>query len=194
MSKARAGGALYPVLLLLGMLIFLGAMIPQVLVQASVGIRQDRGRDSMVLALESAVAFAEGRLKKELSEGLLLKDEPVIRPFRCYPMGENPDFGREKFYDWESRLLKTKVFDVQAPEGSPVTTFTYAYRIQARAWSTKKNGPSEGSEVNGLISVRIGIDKGKSGVALKTLEGISFESMDEQRSGLALGPSAAPTP
>jgi len=57
---ARAGGALYPVLLLLGVLVFLGCMIPQVLVQASVGIRQDRGRDALVLALESGIAFASG--------------------------------------------------------------------------------------------------------------------------------------
>jgi hypothetical protein len=190
---ARAGGALYPVLLLMGVLVFLGAMIPQVLVQASVSIGQDRGRDSLVTALESAVAFAEARLKKDLSDGLVLTDKPEVKPFKVKPSFSNPDFGKKKYYDWEARLLKTEVFDVIASEKDPVKTFVYAYRIQAKAWATRRNDSHEqGTEVNGLISVRILEDKGKSGVPIRTLDSVSFETMNEDRKNLVLDASGPP--
>ena len=192
MLRAREGGALYPVLLLMGVLVFLGAMIPQVLVQASVGIRQDRSRESLNTAMESAIAFAEARLKKDLSDELVLKDKPDVRPFTIKPSFENPDFGKKRAYDWEARLLKTEVFDVVAPEKDPVKTFVYAYRIQAKAWSTRPDGPNQGSEVNGLISVRILEEKSKGGVATRTLDGVSFETMNEDRRNLAMGASPGP--
>ena len=190
--RGRAGGALYPVLLLMGVLVFLGAMIPQVLVQASMGIRQDRGRESLVVALESAIAFAEARLKKDLSEGLLLSDEPKIVPFTIKPKFDNPDFGRKRAFDWEARLLKTAVFDVVANEKDPVIAFVHSYRIQAKAWSTREGGPELGSEVNGLITVRVTKAVSKGGVATRLLEGVSFETMNEERKNLVMNATPAP--
>lgn len=189
---ARAGGALYPVLMLMGVLVFLGAMIPQVLVQASVGIRQDRGRDALTVAMESAIAFAEARLKKDLSDELMLKDKPDIRPFTIKPSFENPDFGKKRAYDWEARMLRTTVFDVVSNEKDPVKTFVYSYRIQAKAWSTRPDGPNQGAEVNGLISVRILEEKSKGGVATRTLDGVSFETMNEERKNLVFGATPGP--
>ncbi len=189
---ARAGGALYPVLLLMGVLVFLGAMIPQVLVQASVGIKQDRSRDSLTVALESAIAFAEARLKKDLSDELVLKDAARITPFTIKPSFENPDFGKKRAYDWEARLLKTSVFDVVSNEKDPVKTFVYAYRLQAKAWSTRPDGLNQGSEVNGLISVRILDEKSKGGVSIRTLDGVSFETMNEDRKNLVFGATPGP--
>lgn len=189
---ARAGGALYPVLMLMGVLVFLGAMIPQVLVQASVGIRQDRSRDALTVAMESAIAFAEARLKKDLSDELMLKDKPDIRPFTIKPSFENPDFGKKRAYDWEARMLRTTVFDVVSNEKDPVKTFVYFYRIQAKAWSTRPDGPNQGAEVNGLISVRILEEKSKGGVATRTLDGVSFETMNEERKNLVFGATPGP--
>lgn len=189
---ARAGGALYPVLMLMGVLVFLGAMIPQVLVQASVGIRQDRSRDALTVAMESAIAFAEARLKKDLSDELMLKDKPDIRPFTIKPSFENPDFGKKRAYDWEARMLRTAVFDVVSNEKDPVKTFVYSYRIQAKAWSTRPDGPNQGAEVNGLISVRILEEKSKGGVATRTLDGVSFETMNEERKNLVFGATPGP--
>ena len=189
----RAGGALYPVLLLLGVLVFLGAMIPQVLVQASVGIRQDRSRDALVLALESAVAFAEARLKYDMGEALVLNASPTLpKPFKVTPAPGNPDFGYKKPYDWEAKFLRIKLFDVVAPEKSPIETYVYAYRIQARAWSTKDANRKDAVEVNGLMSVRILVDRGKGGLAARSLDGVTFEAMNEQR--LTLAPEVSPAP
>ena len=190
--RARAGGALYPVLMLMGVLVFLGAMIPQVLVQASVGIRQDRSRDSLTVALESAIAFAEARLKKDLSDALVLADEAKVPPFAIKPSFENPDFGKKRAFDWEARLLKTSVFDVVATDKDPMKTFVYAYRVQAKAWSTRPNGPNQGAEVNGLISVRILDEKSSGGISSRTLDGVSFETMNEDRENLILGATPGP--
>lgn len=188
----RAGGALYPVLMLMGVLVFLGAMIPQVLVQASMGIRQDRSRESLVVAMESAIAFAEARLKKDLSDGLLLSDEPGVKPFTIKPSFTNPDFGKKRDFDWEARLLRTEVFDVASSEKDPLITFVYSYRIQAKAWSTRDPGLNQGSEVNGLISVRVLRAVSEGGVKTRVLDGVSFETMNEDRKNLVLGASPSP--
>lgn len=190
--QARRGGALYPVLLLLGVLVFLGTMIPQVMVQASVGIRGDRGRDSLLLALESGIAFAEGRFKKELTDSLLLSDTPVLRTFVVKPTLDNPDFGRKKAFNWEARLLRVERFDTVSQPKNPVTTHVFSYRVQARAWDTKPGGPTSGSEVNGLLSVQVFADKGTSGVPLRSIERVSFESMNEDRPNLAFGATPKP--
>ena len=189
---ARAGGALYPVLLLLGVLVFLGCMIPQVLVQASVGIRQDRGRDALVLALESGIAFAEGRFKKELTDSLLLSDKPILRPFTVKPTLDNPDFGRKKLHDWEARLLRIRRFDTVSSVPSRFTTHVFSYRIQVRAWGTRPGSPAMGSEVNGLISVDVFTDRGRSGVAVRRIERVGFEAMNEDRPSLAYGATPRP--
>jgi hypothetical protein len=191
---ARPGGALYPVLLLLGVLVFLGTMIPQVLVQASVGIRQDRGRDALILALESAIAFAEGRFKKDLTDALALTDTPTLRPFTIKPTLDNPDFGRKKAYDWEARLLRVARFDTVEKPPDPVITHVFSYRVQAKAWSTRPGGANAGSEVNGLLSVEVLSDKGKSGVTIRSIQRVGFESMNEDRPNLAFGPSPTPGP
>lgn len=159
MRRARPGGALYPVLLIAVVLFGMAMALPQVLVGAGASLRLDSGRDRKREAMESAVAFAEARLKRELTNlalsgpaelGVVLPTAGAGFPlnglsmskiggFTVRPSFANPDYGRRKLLDWEVKCLRvglwgydrTEVPTAPAAPGAPPpsTSFQERYRF-----------------------------------------------------------------
>jgi hypothetical protein len=166
--KRRRGGALYFVLLLLAVLVFLGAMVPQVLVQASAGIRHDKARDALTVALDSAIAFGEARLKRDVGDALLLGRVPETTPrFTVRPSQENPDHGPKRRLDWEASLVEFGPHDLGGEDA-----YTYRYGLQARAWETGAAHRTEGVTVTGLMTIQTA-----AGRAPGALPEVTFEPM-----------------
>lgn len=138
MRRARPGGALYPVLVIAVVLFGMAMALPQVLIGASGSMQLDTGRDRKREALESAVAFAEARLKRELGQmclggpaelGVVMPtggaDFPLngmtvsrLPPFSVRPSFANPDYGARKVLDWELRCLRVALWDFERTEAT----------------------------------------------------------------------------
>jgi hypothetical protein len=175
------------VLLVLGMLVFLGAMVPQVLVQASLGIRHDRARDALAVALDTAIAFTEARVKHEVGEALRLERIPEdLQKFTVRPSQESPDHGAKHRIDWEARLFHFKPHDLAGPEGAGgEERYSYAYGLMARAWETGGARREESLQVTGLMTLVL-----SGHGAERTVTDVAFEPL--ATSVPAPQPSVAP--
>ena len=171
---ARRGGALYPVLIIMGILFMMSALLPQVLVDASVNIRTDRKRDKLMDAVDTAIAFSEARLKRQLASLVVSgqaaeagkKIVPGTDSLKFYKEGsapsipgsagwvvkptfDNPDYGHNHDYDFEARCMRVHLFHVNDLLVSQVYQFNYT--IDAGAWN--KAGNNKHVEVNGVVQI-----------------------------------------
>jgi hypothetical protein len=195
--KARTGGALFPVLVIVGILFLLSTMLPQVLVQAAGAIRLDNKRDKLSDALDSGVAFAEARLKRDLAQhvatGAAADHARANQPlggWKVRPTFDNPDFGRKKDYDFEVRCTKASLWKVDTI-GIDQEVYRYAYVLDVGAWDAK-HGQARHAEITGLVTVTAKPGRPERQVAEVKVEGINRERKDPYQSVVPPGPSASP--
>ncbi|HEY9722512.1 MAG TPA: hypothetical protein V6D47_10875 [Oscillatoriaceae cyanobacterium] len=186
--RARHGGALLPVLILAIILFLLSAMLPQVLVAASSAMRHDQGRETLLAAAESGVAFAEARLKDNITDALTLGQAPNLAPFDCKPTMENPDYG-----DGHRATFDVAVTDIEAlppveasdptsadaSSGVPDEVDAFHYQLISHASSDQGQGLSV--QVSGIMAFTVHVDHGDSGgVAVKTVTKVEISPLDAE--------------
>lgn len=198
---ARAGNSLYMVLLITGVLFILSMMLPQVLVQAAGGIKLDHGRDQLMDAMDSGIAFAEARLKHDLANTVgawgpaerggatpppqgLTPDEngpgiPGMAGWVATPSYDNPDFGPKHRFTFEVRCLKARLFNVKEYQnGQALYQFNYA--LHAGAWEVARGpGTSKKMEVTGVVSVIATI----SPQGTRTVDSVKLQGIDHAVEG-----------
>jgi hypothetical protein len=178
---ARTGGALFPVLILVGILFLMSTMLPQLLVQASGAIRIDHKRDTVDQALDSAIAFAEAKLKHDLSTQVATGAAAAGGKTPAPPAGwvvrpsfDNPDFGHKNPYDFEVKCLKTTLWKVEVDGVNEV--YRFAYTLDAGAWDDKHTVQKH-AEVTGLATVTASPGKGQ-----RNVEDVKLEAMNREKS------------
>lgn len=189
---ARAGTSLYMVILLTGILFTISVMLPQLLVQAASGIKLDRGRDHLMDALDSGVAFAEARVKRDVTNKVqnfgqnapqegYLKDAPGpgikgMGGWVAKPTYDNPDFGPKRDLNFEVRCLKIRLFNVV--RGLNSETYEFNYTLQAGAWDPRA-GTSKRAEVNGVASVAATVDR----TGARTVNSVKLQAINREVPG-----------
>ena len=174
--RKRQGGALFPVLILAGILLLLSSMLPQVLVSASRAMRVDRTREQLLYAVESGVAMYEARLKRRIGDDLLAGAEPNKPSATVYPTFDNPDFGKRKAIDFEVKLLGMKQKDIAYKTDQEIHRYSYA--LDARGWN--QEGRRLRMSVNGLMTFVLKVDPGHGGMILRTLEDVTIEAVNRE--------------
>jgi hypothetical protein len=181
MKGARAGGALFPVLILVGIMFLMSTMLPQLLVQASGAIHIDHKRDAVDQALDSAIAFAEAKLKHDLATqvatGAAAGGGKTAAPpagWVVRPSFDNPDFGHKNPYDFEARCLKIGLWKVEVDGLNEV--YRFAYTLDVGAWD-QKHTVQKHAEVTGLVTVVASPGKGQ-----RNIEDVKLEAMNRDKS------------
>lgn len=194
MRTSRTGGALFPVLMITGIIFLLSSMLPQVLVQASGSLRVDHARDELTNALDSGVAFAEARLKRDLTNyvmagvpltslagaalatladgtgadsGGLGTPLPQLAGWVVKPSFDNPDFGRKKKYAFEVRCQTVRLWKLGLDANGEIYRFTYA--LDAGAW--REDGNKKHVEVTGTITLTTAVSRSSTGSPVRVLKG-----------------------
>lgn len=168
----RRGGALFPVLILSVILLMLCTMLPQVLVGASKAMTTDVSRDRVLEAAESGVAFAEAQLKQRLKNDLTLGHTVKLSGFVIQPSFDNPDFGKRKLIDWETRLVSVKKRETRLELTQELHRF--GYKLASRAWNTQ--GRQIKLDVSGTLTATVKVDVGHGGMAIRSVEKITTEA------------------
>lgn len=176
-GASRPGGALFPVLILSGLLLMLSTMVPQILVSASGAMRNDQDREAVLAACESGVAIAEARLKQRAATDVVIGTPVQIEHFSLSPSPDSPDYGRRQDVDYSVRLLDFKLKDKIVGQNEETTRFTY--RLDARAWEPK--GRSLHLGVSGLLAVVVSIDRGQGGgAAIRQLKDVVLQATNRE--------------
>jgi hypothetical protein len=174
---ARKGGALYPVLMIAGILLILSNMVPQVLVTASHAMRNDNARERLLNATECGIAVAEAKLKQEVSNGLMAGATPRLdKEWILKPSFENPDFGRHSDYTYEVKLVDFKFRGVGVKDKKEI--YEFSYRLYAKGSSVK--GQSLDVAVSGLLRATMSVDTSGSGIAARTLEDVEIHAFNQE--------------
>lgn len=173
---ARRGGALYPVLMITAVLLTLSSMLPQVLVGASHAQKNGQARDRLLDAVESGVAFAEARLKQQLSADLLAGSVPKPAPWVMRPSYDNPDFGPKKDANFEVKLVSVKLRGYIPKDGEEV--YEYAYRLHAEGSTPKGRRMELG--VSGLVVIEMAVDVSGSGIPSRTLKDAKVTAFNQE--------------
>jgi hypothetical protein len=180
-TGARPGGSLYPVLIIVGILFLMSTMLPQVLVQASGAIRIDHKRDAVGDTLDSAIAFAEAKLKADLATHVATGAAAAGSKTPAPPAGwvvrpsfDNPDFGHKNPYDFEVKCAKLSLWKVEVDGLNEV--YRFAYTLDAGAWDLK-HSLNRHAEVTGLVTVTASPGKGQ-----RNIDDVKLEAMNRDKS------------
>ncbi|MDB5097093.1 MAG: hypothetical protein JWM80_1514 [Cyanobacteria bacterium RYN_339] len=178
---ARPGGALFPVLILVGILFMISTMLPQILVQASGAIRIDHKRDAVSDTLDSAIAFAEAKLKRDLAlqvaSGAAAAGPKTAAPaagWAIRPSFDNPDYGHKNLYDFEVKCTKISLWKVEIQGLNEV--YRFAYVLDVGAWD-QKHALNKHAEVTGLATITASPGKGQ-----RNIEEVKLEAMNREKS------------
>jgi hypothetical protein len=174
--SARKGGALLPVLILSGILLLLGSILPQVLVSASNAMKNDFQREHLLAAAESGVAIAEARIKRQLADDLLAGAQPRPETFTATPSLDNPDYGRSKDYTYDVAVQSVTLKDM-VPDANGLG-FRYSYQLTSVGKSAR--GQTLRLDVTGLITLKLHIDSANGGLATRSLEPIRTEAITRE--------------
>jgi hypothetical protein len=174
---ARRGGSLYPVLMITAILLILSSMLPQVLVGASNAQKNGVARDRLLDAVESGVAFAEARLKQQLSADLMAGSVPKGGSWVIKPSYDNPDFGPKKDATFEVKLVSVKL-DSFVPLGDGKELYRYAYRLHAQGATAKGRQMALG--VSGMVTLHMTVDVGASGVPLRSVADVQVTAFNQE--------------
>lgn len=178
----RRGGTLFPVLMLVSVLFFLGAMLPQLLTVAGWAIKNDATREEVLHAAENATAIAEARLKRVVSEAVI-DDRPWrVGQFELSPAPDNPDYGARRPADWRVKLLELKLLDKQVDDERERHRFTY--RLRTDAWNRSKRQRAA-LAANGILTVNVELPRSATGLAARTLGEVTFQAMNQELPGAA---------
>jgi hypothetical protein len=169
----RRGGVLLPVLIMAGILFFLSALLPQVLIQASHAMGAGVDRQGLLYSAESGLAFGEAALKQELSDSLML-GRPVPAPGWTFsPYSTNPDFGPGKSLNFKVTVLDTRFKDATTTGDQERDRFSY--RLTSRA--TDSHGHDLTLAETGLVSITLPVGARGSGLRAVTAMSIQAQEM-----------------
>jgi hypothetical protein len=169
-ASKRHGGVLLPVIILAGILFFLSALLPQVLIQASHALVSGFDRQSLLYAAESGLSFGEAKLKQELSDAVMLGSPLPTPGWTFSPYSTNPDYGPSQPLTFKVTVMAIKAKDVVIDNDQERDRFSY--RLDCSA-SDRKNHTLDEQET-GLITVTIPAGSGGSG--LKAVSDVSIQA------------------
>lgn len=175
-AGARKGGALYPVLMIAGILLILSNMVPQVLVAASHAMRNDNSREGLLNATECGIAVAEAKLKQDVAHALMAAETPKKADWVVRPSYGNPDFGHGKDYTYEVKLVDLKLHGAGTTKDKEV--YDVGYRLFAHGSSAK--GATLDIAVSGLVRVTLSVDTGGSGLASRALDKVEIHAFNQE--------------
>lgn len=191
--SARRGGALLPVLILAAILFMLSAMLPQLLVAASSGLRHDQSREVLLAAAESGVAFAEARLKNNIEDALTVGTDPALAPFTCKPTMENPDYGDGHLATFDVAVTSIEALPpADAPDApsldalsgdgqSQGKTRVFAYRYQLVSHAVLHQGRTLSVQVSGIMAFTVNEDRGPAGgLPVRTVTQVKISPIDTE--------------